>query len=272
MSWNYSPSFIKRFARYYVETEQAIERHLLEGPLIHADETPISIRGVKHYVWVFTNGSHVIFRLTETREATLVHDFLKDYKGVLISDFYGGYDSIDCRQQKCWVHLIRDLNNGLWEAPFDQEYETFVLQVRDLIVSIIETVDKYGLKRRNLNKFKKKVDKFYDKVIYNKQYKSELVLKYQKRFKRYRTSLFTFLDQDGIPWHNNAAERAIRHLAKQRAISGSFYKAVTHNYLRLLGIRQTCRFQGKSFFRFLFSGETDLDKFEVRKRSRGARK
>ena len=31
-------------------------------------------------------------------------------------------------------------------------------------------------------------------------------------------------------------------------------------------IRQTCRFQGRSFLKFLFSGETDLDNFESRKR------
>ena len=66
----------------------------------------------------------------------------------------------------------------------------------------------------------------------------------------------------------NTAETAIRHLAIQRKISGSFYESVTHNYLILLGIHQTCRFQGKSFFKFLFSGETDLDEFQKSKRSR----
>ncbi len=40
------------------------------------------------------------------------------------------------------------------------------------------------------------------------------------------------------------------------------------NYLVLLGIKQACRFQGKSFFKFLLSGETDLDNFEARKRKR----
>jgi hypothetical protein len=29
----------------------------------------------------------------------------------------------------------------------------------------------------------------------------------------------------------------------------------------LLGIRQACRFQAKSFFKFLFSGEKDVDLF-----------
>src|SRR5438128_10955353 len=48
-------------------------------------------------------------KLTETREATIAHEFLINYNGILISDFYPGYDSVRCRQQKCWVHLIRDL-------------------------------------------------------------------------------------------------------------------------------------------------------------------
>ena len=92
---------------------------------------------------------------------------------------------------------------------------------------------------------------------------------YQKRFIRYQNSLFTFLTEDGIPWHNNTAERAIRPFAIQRDISKSpLHDSATHDYLTLLGIRQTCRFQGKSFFKFLFSGETDLHNFESRKRKR----
>ena len=84
---------------------------------------------------------------------------------------------------------------------------------------------------------------------------------YQKRFDRYRDSLFTFLTQDGIPWENNMAERAIRQLAVQRKISGSFFKRVAPQYLLLLAISQTCRFQGKSFLKFLLSKDNDVDSF-----------
>lgn len=260
------PHSMKNLARYYAETEKVNRQRLLESPFIHADETTISIRGANWYVWVFTNEKYVIFKLRETREATIAHEFLADYEGILISDFYPGYDSINCGQQKCWVHLIRDINNDLRENPFDTEFETFVLEIRNLIIPIMETVQQYGLKKRNLNKFRKRVDKFYTKVIIDKRYKSEETLKYQNRFIRYRDSLFTFLEQDGIPWHNNAAERAIRHVAIQRARSTSLSKSVTQDYLLLLGIKQTCRFFGKSFFKFLFSEETDLDKFKGRKR------
>jgi hypothetical protein len=57
------------------------------------------------------------------------------------------------------------------------------------------------------------------------------------------------------------AERAIRQLAVQRKISGSFFKRVAPQYLLLLAISQTCRFQSKSFLKFLLSKETDLDSF-----------
>jgi len=236
---------------------------------VHADETEVNIKGHSWYVWVFTNEKYVIFKLTETREATIAHKLLYKYQGVLVSDFYLGYDSVECRQQKCWVHLIRDLNDDLQSNPMDREYEIFVSEVRNLIVPIMETIQKYGLKSRYLNNFEKQVDSFYQRFIVGKQYKSDVVLTYQKRFLRYKNSLFTFLTEDGIPWHNNTAERAIRPFAIQRDISKRpFNDSPTRDYLTLLSIRQTCRFQGKSFFKFLFSRETDLDKFEARKHKR----
>jgi predicted RecB family nuclease len=262
------PNFIRDFAGYYAKTEESITQRLLESSCIHVDETPINIRGVSHYVWVFTDGKYVVFKFSETREATIAHEFLAHYQGVLISDFYPGYDSVRCQQQKCWVHLIRDLNDDLWAAPFDIEFERFILKVRNLIVPIMEAIQKYGLKKRHLHHFQKHVDLFYEEIILNQHYHSELALKYQNRFIRYHENLFTFLEHAGIPWENNTAERALRHLTVQEKISGSFHKSLMPDYLRLLAMRQMCRFQGKSFFKFLFSGETDLEKFASHKRNR----
>ena len=33
-----------------------------------------------------------------------------DYQGHLVSDFYGGYNHLPGPHQRCWVHLLRDLN------------------------------------------------------------------------------------------------------------------------------------------------------------------
>jgi predicted RecB family nuclease len=253
-------------SKRYGAAQKLLERRIVQSGFVHADETHLNIRGKDQYVWVFTDGEHVAFRLTETRESTVADEFLAGYKGVLISDFYPGYDGVPCRQQKCWVHLIRDINNDLWKNPFDREFENFVVEVRNLIVPIVQAVHKYGLKTRHLRKFEREVEAFYRKNIDGRHYQSELAIRFHKRFERYRDSLFVFLEVDNIPWENNMAERALRQLAVQRKISSFFFEDGALQYLRLLGLAQTCRFQDKSFLRFLLSGVRNIDDFEMKGR------
>jgi len=250
-------NIFKPFSFFYKYTESQNLKQILKSPFIHVDETQINVKGVNHYVWIFTNGKQVVFRETESREISMVVEFLKEFKGILISDFYPGYDSLKCKHQKCWVHLIRDLNDDLWENPYDIEYEKFMVELKNLIIPIFASIEKYGSKKRHFNKFIKNIDEFYNQIILNENYNSEIVLKYQTRFKKHWANLFTFLDFDNIPWNNNMAERGIRHLAVQRKISTFFDKGVTH-YLLLLGIMQTCKFQNKSFLKFLLSGKKNI--------------
>ena len=160
------------------------------------------------------------------------------------------------------VHLIRDLNDDLWSNAFEVELGDFVSKVRDLLTPIKETIQQYGLKKRNLNKFRKTVDNFYASNIDNRSYKSDLCSKFQSRFVKYRESLFTFLVQDNIPWHNNPIENALRAITLQLDISKVLHESVIEDYLMLLSIKQTCKYQEKSFLKFLLSEEKDVDLFK----------
>jgi hypothetical protein len=261
--------FVRRCSESHAKTEQQLDENILQSSAIHVDETKLSILGHHQYVWVLTDGRHVTFRLTEGRETGFLEPLLANYHGTLISDFYGGYDALPCRQQKCLVHLIRDLNDDLWKNPFNVELETFVASVRDLLLPILADVQRFGLKACHLRKHRRRVDAFYTNAVGDRAVGQELIVKYQKRFERYRDSLFTFLDRDGIPWNNNAAERALRHLAVQRKISGAFSSEGAQDYIRLLGVAQSCRFQEKSFLGFLRSGLSDVDAY---KEAHGRRK
>lgn len=254
-------TFFQQTAEAHELTEELLLRRILQSPAIHLDETKISILGVHQQVWGITNGRDVVFRLTETRETGFLQELLDGYQGVLVSDFYGGYDAVTCRQQKCLVHLIRDLNDDLWKNPFDIEYEQFVAAVRDFLIPIFEDIERYGLKARHLRKHRTRMDGFYRDIIDGLSGQHEILSKYKKRFERYRDSMFTFLGEDEIPWNNNAAERALRHLAVQRKISGDFSAKGARRYLRLLAIAQTCRFQNKSFLGFLLSGLKNVDQY-----------
>jgi len=258
-------------ATKYEPAAAMLLQRLKQSPFIHVDETKINIQGATHYVWVFTDGIHVIFRLTATREPTVVHALLDDYTGVLVSDFYAGYDSLKCKQQKCLSHLLREINDALWDNPFDGELERFASRVKELLLPIFQDVERFGLKRRHLSKHKPSVDAFYREVIEEASYNSDLAQTFIARFHRYKDSMFHFIDEDLIPWNNNTGERALRHLAVQRKISNCFFGEFAPKHLLLLGIAQTCKFQGKSFLKYLLSGEMDIDNFRPRKRRRRTR-
>lgn len=250
-----------RAAQYYKKTYKAILNRIRKGKLIHADETKFRIQGKEVFVWVLTNLEEVAYFYTTTREGDLLRALLWDFKGVLVSDFYTVYDSIDCPQQKCLIHLIRDLNDDVLKQPFDEEVKEIAQEFATLVKPMIETVDQYGLKARFLRKHKTFVERFYRKFLKN-DYKSEVAIKWKKRFNKNRNTLFTFLDHDGIPWNNNNAEYAIKAFARlRRVIGGTSTDRGIDEYLYLLSICETCKYQEINFLDFLRSGETNIEKF-----------
>jgi hypothetical protein len=196
-----------------------------------------------------------------TREGQVVQETLKGFKGVLVSDFYSAYDAPDCPQQKCLIHLTRDLNDDLLKNPFDEELKQLASCFAALLQRIVHTVDRFGLTRLHLNKHKKDVQVFFSTLASN-ECKSEVAQYYQKRILKYENKLFVFLDYDGVPWNNNTAENAIKLIAARRKVMGTaFTENGIKEYLVLLSIFQTLRYHRASFWEFLRSGVADVGAF-----------
>jgi len=145
-------SFKTNAAKFYEQTFNQLKEKIRAGHLVHVDETKVSIKGVRGYIWVFTNLEEIIYFYTDTREGKILDDFLDGFKGVLISDFYTAYDSQPCPQQKCLIHLIRDINDDLLKNPFDEELKKIASEFTVLLVPIIETIDKFGFKKKEFKK------------------------------------------------------------------------------------------------------------------------
>jgi transposase IS66 family protein len=62
-----------------------------------------------------------------TAEGAFLLTMLKNFKGVLVSDFYAAYEAIPCLQQKCLIHLIRDLNDDVLKHPYNEELKRLTL-------------------------------------------------------------------------------------------------------------------------------------------------
>ena len=258
-------------ANHCLFAKQEILKRIVRGDLVHADETRANIKGRLAYVWVLTNMTDVAYVLAESREAEIVQALLKDFKGVLVSDFYAAYESIPCPQQKCLIHLMRDLNDGILDNPFDQEMKSIAVGFSALLKPIVETIDRRGLKSRYLRKHEAAVDKFFG-LLDTSKFKSEAAQKCKQRFEKNRDSLFTFLRYDGVPWNNNNAEHAIKAFARLRdVIAGTSSKKGVDEYLTLLSVAQTCEYRGIDFLDFLRSQEGDVDTFAKQKKRRAHR-
>jgi hypothetical protein len=249
---------IQRGAEKYCDAYEGIKRDLLSGNLIHADESHISVKGKDCFVWVFTSMKEVVYIWSGTREGYNATQFLESFDGVLVSDFYPAYDSVNCSQQRCLIHLLRDLNSNLYKEPFNKEMKEVAQEFATLLKPIIDTIDRFGLKARFLRKHKLAVAKFYDALLC-REYNTELAQKAQERFRKNRARLFTFLDYDNVPWNNNNAEHAIKALAALRnVINGTTTERGIRDYLSLLSIHQTCVYREIDFFGFLRSGEKEI--------------
>ncbi|MPR30845.1 TM0106 family RecB-like putative nuclease [Microvirga tunisiensis] len=255
-------SRIKTAVAYgYSDAYRKILQRIVNGPLIHADETQVIVDGKVSYVWVFTSFDEVAYIYSESRDSSTLHEVLDAFQGVLVSDFYAAYDSVECVQQKCLIHLMRDLNDDLMEHPYNEEMQEIANEFGLLLRSIVETIDRFGLKARYLRKHRKETAQFFDNVA-KRDFQSEVAVGYKSRFGKCSDKMFTFLNYDNVPWNNNNAEHAIKAFARLRnVIGGSSTPKGMRDYLVLLSISEICKYKGLSFLDFLRSGETDVDAF-----------
>jgi hypothetical protein len=201
----------------------------------------------KGYVWVITSTDSVYSFYKKSRKGSFLAEMLKTFKGVLVSDFYTAYDVVNVPQQRCLIHLMRDMNDDLLKNSFDDELKSVEEKFAFLLRTIVNTIDRHGLKTKYLNKYRKDADRFCDWVV-RQNFSSEVAKGYARRIIKYRHMLFTFLSYDGVPWNNNNAEHAIKSFAKYRRFAdGVVTENTVKDYLVLLSVCLSCEYRGIEF-------------------------
>jgi hypothetical protein len=248
-------------AARYKGTCQRLLNSLLAGPCLYIDETEVKLKNGKGYVWVLASTEAAVYMYRPNREGAFLTKLLERFGGVLVSDFYAAYDSPKCPQQKCLIHLIRDMNHELRKNPFDEELKLITRSFATLLQSIVNTTEEHGLKRRFLKRHDRAVANLFASLA-AKTFQSDAAKDLSGRLLRNRGKLFTFMEHDGVSWNNNCAEHAVKRFAYYRETVGASLKEKgLADYLVLLSLYQTCRYRGVSFLKFLLSQERDIQSF-----------
>lgn len=140
-----------------------------------------------------TGGRSSYYFYKESREGSFLADMFKNFRGVLVSDFYTAYNSVDYRQQRCLVHLMRDFNGEIQTHPFDDDLKIMAAMFSAVLKGAVETIDRYGYRRRHLGKRRKVAHEFLGWVS-GAEFRSSPAERLRSRILKYQDRLFTFLD------------------------------------------------------------------------------
>jgi transposase len=92
------------------QAADAILSAIRERAVVHADETSWREDGQNGYLWGLSSGALRYFR-RGSRQKQMVDDLLGEaFDGVLVTDFYAAYDHYPGPHQRCWVHLLRAMD------------------------------------------------------------------------------------------------------------------------------------------------------------------
>lgn len=259
-------NWIAEAAKQLEPTIQRLKTLLVAGPLQHADETGIRIKGLLH--WVHVNATRWLTLYSWHRKRG--HEALEQigiwprFAGRAMHDRWASYDHYACAHSLCGAHLLRDC---LYVA--EQEKQPWAQEMFDLLLNMAKAAEQW--RSRDARAIPKE-----ERENWIAQYFTVLVAgfaahaaqappesctlpkksgrKKQEASKNLLDALLkraeqvlSFLNDLSVPFTNNLAERDLRMIKVQQKISGTFRSAegatafcIIRSYL------STMRKQGRS--------------------------
>jgi len=191
---------------------EQIQQEALDSAVLHGDETGWRVSGKTNWLWCFGNSTLTYFMINRSRGSpALAEFFIREFAGTLISDFWGAYNAVVCAaRQKCLVHLLRELEQTEKYKSPGKHWPEFAKKLRRLIGDAIRLWRRQG--ELSPEAYASRRDRLHKRLaeMIDEPWKGDHAKRLIKRLRKYQGDLFTFLDQEGVPFDNNHAERSIR--------------------------------------------------------------
>jgi transposase len=218
---------------------------------VHGDETSWRIKGKNHWLWAFVGKWSVIYEIANSRGRDVPLRILgSDYRGILVSDSWPAWNYVGRKHQRCLQHYRRDVDDTLAYKSPGNEFLPFAKKFKRLLNDAIKIGRHARVGKKDRLKAKKRFEKRLDKIVQEYSSVGEKNCKrFLKRLNREKDMLFTFLEEKGVDWNNNRAERAIRPsvvIRKMTYGNQSMNGADVHKVL--MSVSETCKLRGMNFY------------------------
>ncbi len=238
-------SVAKAFGPRYDELKKELKREASLG----GDETSWRIKGKNHWLWAFVGKWSVIYEVAKSRGRDVPRKVLGDYGGTVISDSWPAWNYVGKKWQRCLAHYLREMEDTTKYKSPGKGFAPFAKKLKRILRDAIRVGEK-GTVREGRLRAKARLESRVDALIASFSSSEEKNCKrFVKRLRRERGMLFTFLEEDGVEWNNNAAERALRSSVVIRKITyGNQSDEGAAAHAVLMSLRETCNLRKENFF------------------------
>jgi len=242
---------LSRMADTATPTYQHLQADVRASPVVHADETGWRENGQHTTIWTVSTAQtayvHHGRRTNEAIDAILGTDF----GGTIVADCYAAYDHFLTTKQRCWAHLVRNLEELLAAHGEDTETVAWVEGIRAVYeqARAPRPPREEGWTPQAVRARDQRAQQCAALILLLCPADLDPTLPYAalaKRLRKYLAELFTFVRDPAVPATNNAAERSLRPLVVTRKISGGTRSSQgSTTRMVLYSVCATARIQGQ---------------------------
>ena len=238
---------VQRIADWLEKDYAQLKLELRSAPEVYADETGWRTDGKNGYLWAVATPTQTLYHVDGHRSGEVIQELLgKAFGGTLVTDFYSAYSAMDCKKQKCLLHLLRELTDSAEKSPAFAA-SSFFGKSKRLVKEMLLLKGRWG--QMSPERYTSRVCRLETRLdqLADADYDEPNARRLGKRMRKFKKELTAFLWEKNLQGTNNIAERAIRPAVVARKISGGSRSAKGADaFAKLASLLRTAGQQGKN--------------------------
>jgi transposase len=214
-------NMLDRVAKSLSPLYNGIKDAVANAAIVGGDETGLKVNGNKNWAWAWQTANETYIINSKTRGYVSVTENFPDGfpNAVYVSDSLSAQLKTPAKaHQPCLAHLLRELNFFI-----DKHNSIWAEEMKKLLGASINLKKRMGSQDYEQCIDRDEILKGFNVLITKTITEDTKKLHaFQRRLRKLRLGIFTFLFQPDVPFDNNASERAIRNIKVKQKISGEF--------------------------------------------------
>jgi transposase len=215
-------NLLNKAANIVLPIYEGIKEEVGKASTVGGDESGVKVNNVNYWAWTWQTILATYIVITNSRGFVTVKNTFPDGfpNATYVSDSLSAQLKTACkRHQLCLAHLLRELKY------FEEVYpHKWVIDMSALLKSAIAlkkrmTEHQYTEPLEERNRILKEFGILINQILPDKVAK---IITFQRRLKKWKDEVFTFLFYPDVPYDNNGSEQAIRNVKVKQKVSGSF--------------------------------------------------